>query len=442
MDYKEIRQLATDCFNSGYFDIDNVEQAIVRIVQGQELGIGAVSALRGVKVIHGNPQLTAGLIGALVKRSERYDYHVEVHTDSECVIHFLATRPPSYTPDLLGTSTFTLKDAQKAGLVDRKGSLWRKFPKSLCFARALTNGARTYCPDVFGGAIYYEGEIEGDTGSESPNAPISSAKQTGANSGRSDGQAQVADFPDDQPNGSESDAAGGAESKWGETVPPGSAAEQAAKKYGVRNTDAFMGSDEPLPENREDDDVEYHDPVTIVQEVFDAVPVSEEEFASKVPNKNVQRTAKPPSDKQISFLYSLLEQHNVPEGQREALAKNVVKPWSSKEASEHIGHLKEARTKLPMNWQNALDELAGGVLTAEQMAWVQWVEAFCNEFEIVDCSIVESYMKHCYGGGNVQEYYDLPIRILHDIDSGEAGYDRSVIYRGIQKAYREAQGTA
>jgi hypothetical protein len=38
---------------------------------------------------------------------------------------------------------------------------WGKYPRSMLFARAVTDGARTFAPDVFGGAVYGEGELDG-----------------------------------------------------------------------------------------------------------------------------------------------------------------------------------------------------------------------------------------------------------------------------------------
>src|SRR4029077_8382708 len=57
---------------------------------------------------------------------------------------------------LTPSSVFTLEDAERAGL---KGDNYRKFPRNMLFARAITNGARVHCPEVFVGAVYTPDEL-------------------------------------------------------------------------------------------------------------------------------------------------------------------------------------------------------------------------------------------------------------------------------------------
>ncbi|NJO31398.1 MAG: recombinase RecT [Richelia sp. SL_2_1] len=45
-----------------------------------------------------------------------------------------------------------------AGLLGKDN--WKKWPSDMMFARALTRGARRYCPDVFGGPAYTKEELE------------------------------------------------------------------------------------------------------------------------------------------------------------------------------------------------------------------------------------------------------------------------------------------
>ena len=39
------------------------------------------------------------------------------------------------------------------------GANWKNYPRNMLFARAMTNGARWFCPDVYCG--YAEEELEG-----------------------------------------------------------------------------------------------------------------------------------------------------------------------------------------------------------------------------------------------------------------------------------------
>lgn len=149
---KEIEWIAQAFIASGYVkDAQSFGQAVTKIVAGLEIGVAPFQAMRGMNIIGGEPQLSAGLVGALVKRSGRYDYRVRTKNEEECVLDWYENG------ELVGDSSFSMADAQRAKLV--KGA-WLTYPRSMLFARALTDGARTHCPDVFGGAVYAEGELE------------------------------------------------------------------------------------------------------------------------------------------------------------------------------------------------------------------------------------------------------------------------------------------
>lgn len=149
---------------SGYFqDAKQEAQAVVKILAGQELGIPPVQAMMGIYIINGKPTLAASLVASIVKRSGKYDYRVKRWDHEGCELDFYERG------DLLGASVFLKKDAQLAGLLSggNKGN-WEKFPRNMYFARAITNGARVYCADVFGGPVYTPDElgadVDGDTG--------------------------------------------------------------------------------------------------------------------------------------------------------------------------------------------------------------------------------------------------------------------------------------
>jgi hypothetical protein len=90
-------------------------------------------------------------MGALVKRSGRYNYRVTEHDNDHCTIVFTEDK------EQIGVSTFTYEDAQAAGVA--RNPTWNKFRRNMLFARAMSNGCRWYCPDVFGGPIYTPEEL-------------------------------------------------------------------------------------------------------------------------------------------------------------------------------------------------------------------------------------------------------------------------------------------
>ena len=133
---------------SGYFnDSKDANQAIVKILAGREMGFGPFAAMSDIHIIQGKPVVGANLMAAAVKSHPKYDYRVTVNTDLEVSIEFYQEGKS------IGVSSFTMDDAKSAGLQGKDN--WRKFPRNMLFARAISNGVRWYCPDVFSGAAVY-----------------------------------------------------------------------------------------------------------------------------------------------------------------------------------------------------------------------------------------------------------------------------------------------
>lgn len=155
----ELQRLAKMLMASGFFkDAADVAKCGVKILAGQELGIGPVASCTHVYFVNGKLAYEAQLLASAVRR-KGYDYRVKEHTDKSCSITFFAPGKEE-----LGTSTFTIDDAKKAGL-DSK-DIWKKYPRNMLFGRALTNGVRWYCPDIFGGAVYTPEELNAEVNSD------------------------------------------------------------------------------------------------------------------------------------------------------------------------------------------------------------------------------------------------------------------------------------
>jgi len=74
---------------SGFFqDARQAAQAVVKILAGQELGVGPFTSMTGVYIIQGRPALSANIMAAAVKRSGRYNFRVVViTTERPAVFH-------------------------------------------------------------------------------------------------------------------------------------------------------------------------------------------------------------------------------------------------------------------------------------------------------------------------------------------------------------------
>lgn len=150
MPFSEIAQMGAVFAESGMFvDAKSAAQAIVKIQAGQEIGVPPFAAMSGIHIIKGKPTIGAGLMAATVKGNGKYDYKVVEQNEKTCSIDFYQGK------EKIGNSTFTIEEAKKAGTQNLD-----RFPKNMLFARAISNGIKWYCPDVFNGPVYVPEEME------------------------------------------------------------------------------------------------------------------------------------------------------------------------------------------------------------------------------------------------------------------------------------------
>jgi len=160
MKLNETKEMAEHFFKSGIFqDVKDMSVALVKIQAGQELGVSPIMAMKEVYLIPSKAgvkiQIGASLQAAMIKKSGKYDYRIVDHSKEICTIHFFERRADKW--EKIGGETYTIADARAAGLTAGK-DVWTKHPKNMLFARAMSNGAKWHCPDVFGGAIYNESD--------------------------------------------------------------------------------------------------------------------------------------------------------------------------------------------------------------------------------------------------------------------------------------------
>ena len=130
-----------------FADSKEAAQAVVKILAGQELGFGPFASMTGVNIIQNKPVLAANLMAAAVKRQGKYNYRITRMDDTGCELTFYEGK------EAVGISKFDKADAERAGLLGKDN--WKKYPRNMYFARALSNGQKWYAPDVFNGATVY-----------------------------------------------------------------------------------------------------------------------------------------------------------------------------------------------------------------------------------------------------------------------------------------------
>lgn len=140
---------------SGMFpDVKTQAQAAVKILAGKELGLSPFQSMKSLYMVNNRLGLMADVMAYLVKRNGKYNYAIDKLDDTECILSFFEV---SGEKKELGKSSFSVKDAAKAGLINK--DVWKNYPRNMMFARALSNGVRWYCPDAVCGYYTVE-EIE------------------------------------------------------------------------------------------------------------------------------------------------------------------------------------------------------------------------------------------------------------------------------------------
>jgi hypothetical protein len=129
------------------------EAALFIILTGRDLGLSPIQSLRSINVIAGKVEVAADMSLGLFHRAGGKSHFVKL-TDTEAVLRFAA-------PWLLEDhdESFTIKDAERAGLLTRQDN-WKKFPKAMLRSRAITSGLKSIGFDPTAG-VYDYGEIGG-----------------------------------------------------------------------------------------------------------------------------------------------------------------------------------------------------------------------------------------------------------------------------------------
>ena len=155
MTISEVMTVGQTMAASGYFqDAKEAAQAVVKILAGREMGFGPFASMTGINIIKGKPAIGGNLMAAAVKNHPKYNYQVVTLDADTCELAFFEGSKE------LGRSIFTKEDA-KAAEVGRMvapgatGNMIARFARNMLFNRAMSNGVRWYCPDVFLGAPVY-----------------------------------------------------------------------------------------------------------------------------------------------------------------------------------------------------------------------------------------------------------------------------------------------
>jgi len=179
---------------SGFFaDSREMAQAAVKVMAGRELGIPPVAAMMGIHIIKGKVALGGNLIASRI-RAHGYDFQHKRIDETGCVLVFLS-KVEDGKRTILGESSFTAADAERAQI---KSEMYAKYPRNMFFNRAISNGAKWFCAEVFAGAPIYTPEELGAEVDEEGNVvhPEGQSKRTSFTATDADLPAELQAIPD------------------------------------------------------------------------------------------------------------------------------------------------------------------------------------------------------------------------------------------------------
>ncbi len=166
-------QVAEVFVQSGMFpDAKQVATAASKLIVGRGLGLSDYDSMAGLHIIKGKVVLAANTMASAIKASGKYDYRAKT-TEMECTITFYEVAGAN--KEEIGSTTFTIQDANNAGL---RGDNWRKWPKAMLFARAISAGYREHCPDALGSAPVYVHEHGESEIPEEPKQKVTVQRET------------------------------------------------------------------------------------------------------------------------------------------------------------------------------------------------------------------------------------------------------------------------
>ena len=154
-------------------------QAMTKILAGREMGMEPVQAMMGLQIVEGRIGLTSDAMAARVLDHPDFRYRHEEFTHQTCRLRF-EERDTDGKWEPIGTSEFTIWDAQAAGLckvsgegaearagaTSRNGNAlpWQAYTRNMLFNRAISNGFRWFVPHLKLPRLYTPEEIAETTG--------------------------------------------------------------------------------------------------------------------------------------------------------------------------------------------------------------------------------------------------------------------------------------
>jgi hypothetical protein len=135
----------------------SLAQAFVKIALGDSMGFSPAEAMTGIDIIQGRVSVGSSLRAARMQRAG-YDWDILQLDDKGCRLRLKLNGRPLMQEEIDGETgevtevpviiSFTAEDAARANLLGKDN--YKKNPRNMFFARAITNAQRWFAPGVLG----------------------------------------------------------------------------------------------------------------------------------------------------------------------------------------------------------------------------------------------------------------------------------------------------
>lgn len=136
-----------------YKGIGDENGVMMIILAAREMGLPAMACLNGgLNIINGKVEISARMMSGMIRRAG-HSITIERSDDEICILSGRRNDNGD-----TAKASFSIDDAKRAKIWKAEGG-WGKWPKDMCFARALSRLGRQLFSDVIG-IGYVEGELQ------------------------------------------------------------------------------------------------------------------------------------------------------------------------------------------------------------------------------------------------------------------------------------------
>lgn len=152
--FDDMKQMAVAIANSQLFGLKTPEQALALMLIAQAEGLHPAVAARDYDIIQGRPsKKSEAMLRSFLQAGGKVEWHALDDTIADATF-----TPPTGGPLRIA---WNMERAKKAGLYDKKDSMFLKYPRRMLSARCVSEGIRTVWPLATGGMLAPD-EIEAE----------------------------------------------------------------------------------------------------------------------------------------------------------------------------------------------------------------------------------------------------------------------------------------